>query len=329
MKLFLIGLLSVLNAHFILGSVKDIPTDLKGDQCMIQSLRELIDVNVHLKTEDISIGAGLSGALAFKNNCAKIQLLLVWQWLDALNDLSKNTIVVVPKHAIDERFNNIKTIQIEGVLHNRTLENIQTEDHLKIFENPELIIMLAGDTQQEDGSWKPFKAEYLNDFMKNLPHHKKILFLNGPRTGKFKLELQNELLEDKEAHRTKTDYITEIVQEWAKENKLCTVIDFKFGATSFWGAALKYCVMNKNTTLVLPGESTSMISEALALGIKPVIYVHPAMTVTSFRYIEDLLKNKKIIEYPCFTEINYQDPLPKQEKIIMDDLVKLLKENKQ
>jgi hypothetical protein len=177
------------------------------------------------------------------------------------------------------------------------------------------IVMLAGDTQQEDGSWVSYNRKMLDELLKSLPKNENILILSGPRTGKH-LENTNKL--DESAHKTETDYITRTVQ--AQGIKNWKIVDFKYGEKSLWDSALHFCIIHTNVGLVLPGESTSMISEVLSLGILPIVYEHKAMTPGSHKYLKQLQQEGRILEYPIgLGRQNYsQTPSENQiEKIVV------------
>ncbi len=285
--------LFIIQAH---GSV-DIETSNKGEQQMILALRSYIQNDEQLAIKNITIGAGHSGCEAFKQSCPEgvHRILLTWQWLDALKDISTDIILVIPKHAVDEKFDFLKDrrqkiITIDGVLHGKTI------DYIKAYKSPagiiseqtKFIVMLAGDTEQSDGRWVKYDRVMVNTLINQLPKNQELLFLNGPRTGKY---LENGDQVDHTAHRTTTDYITQCVM--TQNQPLWRIEDFKFGSPSFWDAALKFCFENKGVGLILPGESTSMISEALSLRIKPIIYEHDAMTSTSRVFVKELYRSQR------------------------------------
>lgn len=297
----------------------DIPAQNAGEQAMIAGLRAAINNEAAISKSPykIIIGAGISGAEAFRvqPNLNELHVLLTWQWLDNFHNLADNTIVVVPYHALDERFEilkakGIKLIVISGVLHQKTISKIKNEPVDKINPYTNYIVMLAGDTQQENGEWIKYNRKMLQDLLKLLPQEQNILILNGPRTGKF-LENTNETHVN--AHKTETDYITLAVQEENVET--WKVIDFKYGQKSLWDTALHFCMLKLKVGLILPGESTSMISEALSLGILPIIYTHDAMTPASYKYIDQLAKEGKILKYPIGLKAGYYKQEPNEDQI--------------
>jgi hypothetical protein len=319
--------LAIAVVHF--AAKADIPTSNSGEQNMIRTLRAAIDANKNLKSQKIIIGAGNSGCKAFQKPDEKggINILMTWQWLDAMKNLANGTIVVMPEHAVDDNFQSIKDkvklIKIKGVLHTKTFENIQQENADLINKKTDLIVMLAGDTEQQDDSWLLYTPEMANELITTLPQGLNILFLNGPRTGKHK-RVDNSILIDKTAHRTTTDVVTQYIIDLAT-NKPWTIVDFKFGSKSVWNAALKFCLDNPKTILVLPGETTSMISEARSVGIRPAIYKHKAMTKTSEKYVDSLISNHEASLYPELPIGNtLQPPLKAQQDIVITELNQIL-----
>lgn len=328
-------LLLGLCVHLI--SHADVETTYAGEQGMIKAMRAAIDKSTDLKGHVINLGAGVSGAKAFQTPAADstTNVLMTWQWLDDMSSLAEGTVVVMPKHAIDDNFKpitkKVRLIEIEGVLHTKTRASIENEKTDGIKKETQLIVMLPGDTQQSDGSWKMYTPEMAQAFLKDLPADQKILFLNGPRTGKYKIVTDKDtgtLAEDATAHRTTTDAVTQFILD--QKNPHWEVVDFKYGSLSLWGPALKFLLENPGTSLVLPGESTSMISEALGLGIHPSILKHPVMTGTSVEYVDDLINQGKATLYPTFPEEGKRlgDPVEPQENVVIRELTKLFGEKK-
>ena len=69
-----------------------------------------------------------------------------------------------------------------------------------------------------------------------------------------------------------------------------------------------------------------MISEALSLGIRPIIYKHEAMRPASHTYIAQLKQEGRILEYPddLNTEYCAQKPVENQINIIVRSLEEIL-----
>lgn len=311
-------------------SKADVVSDNAGEQAMISNLRTLIDSDPFFKNISINIGAGISGSKEFAklSGGKSLNVLLTWQWLDEMKNLKPGTIVVTPEHSINKDFKSlaskVKIITIHGVLHNRNIETIQKENSALIPAGTKIIFMLAGDTQQADGSWVLFDKNMAKKVVNKLPKNTNTIILNGPRTGKH-INENNAIKVDEHAHRDKFDTVTQEVLNISSSNESWSVYDLKYGQNSLWGPALKFCFENSGVILVLPGESTSMISEALSLGIKPAIYEHTAMTQTSLAYVKSLIKNKQASSYPDFgTRLRHQEPVTNQNTLIIDALKEII-----
>lgn len=311
---------------------KDVSTENNGEKAMIACLRSAINEDPELKTKGITLGAGKSGAEAFKTHAisGEKHVLITWQWLDLMKNLAPGTIVVAPEHALNKDFDHIRNkvilIPTQGVLHTRTKKSTEKEDTTRIPKGTHIIVMLGGDTEQSDGSWKPYTIKDTETLLKSLPKDKNILFLNSPRTGKHKIDHDGKLIITPDAHRTEVDSVTQYVMDQCVQ-KPWHVDDFKFGEPSLWGAALKACVENPETILILPGESTSMISEALTLGIHPVIYTHPAMTNTSTDYVNQLNARQQITSYPSNRKRKTQGTIEPQQYMVVKTLKTIIKED--
>jgi hypothetical protein len=104
------------------------------------------------------------------------------------------------------------------------------------------------------------------------------------------------------------------------------VFDFNYLKPSGWDEALKFCVHHPNVPLILPGESTSMICEALGLGILPIIYNHTAMTPASLRFVESLVAQHNALAFPDIGRNHFkQAPLPNQVDVMIKKLVQAIK----
>ncbi len=325
----LLILIALINITYTTSILADIPTNNAGEKAMIAALRAAIDHNQILSKQNIVLAAGSSGCRAFhglkKDN--EIRVFMTWQWLDCMDELAKGTIVVIPSHAVDQKVEGLKNklhlIKIQGVLHTLDADKVNNADISKIINNPSIIVMLAGDTEHSDGSWSQYTVAMVDSFLKTLPHDQNILFLNGPRTGKHK-RIGKTLVMDEKVHRSSIDEVTSYVIKSSKD-KPWVVEDFNFSRMSLWPVALKYCLNNPSTSLILPGESVSMISEVLALGIRPSIYQHQAVDNNATKKYEDyLFKNDMALLYPALTtkENSLQSPLPSQVEVVIRWLLK-------
>lgn len=310
--------LSLLSIFSLPLSFADIDTPNVGEKAMIAALRASLDRLACPNASKVNIGAGTSGCKGLSNshNSSDINVLLTWKMLEDMKTLPKDTIVVLPKHAIsDHPDENVKYHAIHGVLHERSQQSVQKENANKVSSKTKMIIMLAGDTQQDDGSMSLYTTDMVASFIAELPQDQDILILNGPRTGKYKTSGSDIIIDD-QAHRTGIDDVTQ--KAIASSNDSWIVEDFVYGTPSLWGPALKFCMDNPETILVLPGESTSMISEALSLGIAPAIHEHSAMTPSSFKYVDQLVHEGRVTRYPQLPELDHANrtPIEPQQDVV-------------
>jgi hypothetical protein len=305
----------------------DIPTDNKGEQAMIAGLRKAMDDSQDPFFKNVSLGAGISGCEAFSQQegvdtgpASQIKVLLSWQWLDKMVGLKDGTVLVIPEHAIDARFDVLKKrlriIRIDGVLHTTTPESLAETATEGIPGDTQLIVVLPLDVQGEDGQWSLYTPEMAQKLLETLPRDQKILFLNGPRTGKHLLK-DGHIQEAEGVHRTTTDAVTRAVIDAAVAQWV--IIDFVYGHPSLLKAAFKFA-LGKRVPMVLPGESTSMLSEALSLGLRPAICDNPAMTLTSQHYVQHLLSKGRATAYPLLPREPQQPATPSQYAVVMTAL---------
>ena len=139
-------------------------------------------------------------------------------------------------------------------------------------------------------------------------------------------QINGVLVEDTTAHRTSIDYITAYVKNICDENRSAhwDIIDFKYGSTSLSSASFLYCLGHQETKIILPGESTSLISEALGYGVFPIIYSHEVMTSTSQKYINLLVGNNYATDIMGDNIANTQEPIPRQEEIVIGAILDLI-----
>lgn len=313
MKSFAFALLLTCFIGSSLDAATVLPTPNKGEQEMLSSLEDL------LPDVDVILAAGTAGCEALKKAPPEgsRNVLLTWQWLDAMKDLAPGTVVVIPTHAIDARIQGLAKakplilIPIQGVLHGKTLDKVRkAEDLVKSLAlptRPKMIVMLGGHAQQEDGSWKAYTPEAADqDLFAHLPKGKVILFLGGPRTDR--------------GVPADADSITKRLGQHKNKN---WILKDSQGPT--WDAVLRYCLENKDVILVLPSESTSMISAALSLGIVPRIAHNPAMTATSARYVDQLVRAKQAVLFSpeADKEPLRATPIPPQGNVVAAELLKL------
>lgn len=211
-------------------------------------------------------------------------------------------LVVLPRHVIEsdihQKFIKSETqlLPTPGVCHNVTLESLNSNyrDNKDVLpEYPKyLVVMLAGDAQRSDGSW----AYYTKDEAAKLAKHLKkmaeknnqyILLFNGPRTGMHNTET-GEIIMDVHMNNN-IDAISQEFLSHFNESDRIKFFNFQFDAPSrMYYAALAATVKRPGSDVYIPGESVSMISEAVDIHeIREhlYIYIHDGMQSSHLRYV--------------------------------------------
>lgn len=221
---------------------------------------------------------GISGVQAITPQKNVVVCLSSHMVLEGYSDpdlMEKVTFLALPSHAsesVSEGWKS-KLIPTTGVAHNRTSEDAQKayslgKDTLPACESY-FGVYLAGDAptpSKEIKLFTPEEARDLADYVAKEAGESCVLVLNGPRTGKHDADKQ----EIKTAHRDGAlDRVTAAFKE-RLESKMgpdkVHVIDFQFD-----GLKLGYntfdlvlgALLEKGGAILVPGESTSAISEAI------------------------------------------------------------------
>ena len=230
------------------------------------------------------------------------------EWVDRV------TFIALPTHVVTDEIAQLlgeKLIKTVGVAHNRQTENVDDvyRKHHSAFPETDnlLAVMLGGDVPapEEELKIKRFTendATTLADFILQQHRDKHILVLNGPRTGKH----DQAGVEDKTVHRGgKADDVTHFFQsKLQSENVPVTVFDFQYNTEENKAHALPFnsfagalgLLRAKGGQLLVPGESTSMISESVdMLGPdKIVVYTHGAMNESHDAHVQSEFKAGRI-----------------------------------
>ncbi|MBS0272014.1 MAG: hypothetical protein JSR85_05140 [Proteobacteria bacterium] len=253
--------------------------------------------------------------------------------------LNKVSFFALPSHATEEAkaIFGSKLIETTGVSHNRQA-NIVTQVYNK-WEKQELPqncskylgVILGGDAPTLTKDIQLFTeqdAVKLATFTAKMVANACVLVLNGPRTGKHDANKQ----EIKTVHRQGySDRITELFQKEliAQGIKNMKVFDFQHDTKMPYNSfdLVIGAVKAKDGTIIVPGESTSMISEAIdTLPAKSVlIYEDSAMNEAHRAHVESeltagrasILKNYCEIEVPS---LNSSEPKAGAAKVIAEKL---------
>lgn len=246
-------------------------------------------------------------------------LLCTHQWFGAMNDL-RDIYITMPEHAINEVIQGIATanhltlIPTQGVLHTMSKEALAAEDTSAIcLRDAKIGVILGGDAETPEGGWKDFAsdnarglAEQLADLQKEIGC--KMLITNGPRTGRSST-----------AHRAgESDEISEgflgiLRDKGLKQGEDFEFFDFQFGQPSALKAIVK-TILDNEGFMIVPGESTTSISEILAI-MPIVIYANDAMNETHQAFVDQLVQSNLATLWPIAPEATESYVLPPRQEI--------------
>jgi len=263
-----------------------------------------IDATLLNNEKVILVGVGEAGIDAISSlpiHPNVITCLTSHMLLDRYKDpvlLEKVNFIALPTHVAqqDKKLIGAKLIETVGVSHNRTLENLKktyTEWNKELPTCPYYLgVILGGDAPLSPPA-KGLKRFTENDAL-NLANYviplarekdACILVLNGPRTGKHTVNQEEVLTVHRQGH---SDPITELFIHTLKEAETqVTLFDFqhKTPENTKWvppynAFELVTGALHSHAGLLLvPGESTSMISEAIDIlsPDKVLVYKNAAM----------------------------------------------------
>ena len=267
------------------------------------------------KKDHLVIGVGKTAFAVFDHLSEKKlssikTLALGHQWTDAyLNLLGKVTWIALPGYSIQDsmiKTSTTKLIRTNGVSHAVTQEALQREygsykEKLPLTTTDRVII-LGGDAPTIDGLQKRFTEADAAELAKAIFHAGKdgiFYVINGPRTGKFDKNLSEikNIHKDERIDAVTTAFIETLKKKGVSENRI-KLYDFKFGQKSLYIPLLAAAFVH-NTTVWVPGESSSMICESMSV-IKPnnlIIYSNHAMNETHKKHVDSVHKQGRARHY--------------------------------
>ena len=198
-----------------------------------------------------------------------------------LKILEYTNILALPSYSLDKEFEHkadkagTKIVQTLGVAHNITPQKIEEEytkfkDQFSWLEDTRKIamIVLGGDAPDADGKIHYYTtdeavktAKYIGDFCKASGY--KLMIFNGPRTGTY-----NPTTGEKDANAHTGEKLDNVTQSFMAEiaNHLKSdqykLYNFNKDSASPYKAGFRIVKNAEEGKCFLPGESTSMISEA-------------------------------------------------------------------
>lgn len=226
------------------------------------------------------------------------------QLTDALaKDTNTIDLIALPSHAVNVTLIKTKAgklVQTIGVAHNLSRQEIeaaykQDKDKIPSLQRHKkyIAVMLAGDAPNLNGKMRYYtvsEAEKLASYIAFLAkqHNAVILAMDGPRTGKYD---QKTGIMDEQAHKNgKLTFVSQAFKDaLAKhlpENQFC-LYDFQFGKPSM-SKAIYGAVINTKGIILIPGESTTMVSEAIDNFDKGNVFVYQnnAMNMTHLKHVK-------------------------------------------
>lgn len=205
--------------------------------------------------------------------------------------------IAVPVHAVgafEDQLKNTKThlISTVGVAHNRQIDQIERVYQKRKGEIPPsesyLGVILGGDAPTPENEMRLFteeNARKLARYISRVRGNKHLLIINGPRTGKYHSETKKEI---KTVHREgRQDLVTQAFLDELQKNEIpsssYSLFDFQFASSTpeEMDFVLGTIRATPNSIVLVPGESTSSISECIDVLPYHVVYVYPTTSMNS------------------------------------------------
>ena len=297
-----VGELAMVNA-----TIKSVKLACPKAEIIVKANAKFNDLSFDNSKTYLIITAGQFGVDLIKSvnkpNNIKI-LICTHQWFDGMENLH-DIFITLPKHSIDDNIqkiakqNRITLIPTLGVLHTMSRKTLKQQDASGInLHDAKVGFVLAGDAEMPNGKdWSLFTADNARKLAKEIAEFSKktgykILITNGPRTGAY----INTSTKNLEAHKNgKLDpissvFIEELQKEGLQSDKDFEFHDFQFGKPSALKAIMALLMKNKGF-MIVPGESTSFISETIAV-MPAVIYENSAMNKMHHLFLKQITGHK-------------------------------------
>lgn len=277
----------------------------------VMSLKHILDSECKQNNNTILLTSGLDGANiindVYRQSCPNIFIVNTTHLIfDEHNQiLGKANLIALPTSSIDPNFlqaaeqKGSKIIQTIGVAHNSTPAILEQDyqKHQKDFswlaQKPKIaMIILGGDAPAKDNKIAIYTAaeakkaaKYIGEFCKNGQYS--LMIFNGARTGLYDpqtFKKREWVHQGKQIDPVTTAFIEELAKYMDKS--AFKLYDFNHKVGGFYKAGLWIIKKAKDGKCFLPGESTSMISEAIDnLNGRTVIIQNNAMNKTHKKHI--------------------------------------------
>lgn len=301
----------------------------------------------------IVIGAGEGGLLGIQDLTPNPNLIIALtshMFLKGYkNQEIKKTVsyIALPSHASDPLKTELgeKLIETIGVAHNRQAEVADKTYKEWGKELPQctnyLGVILGGDAPTPEKVIKLFTEEdaiNLANYVTKIAKSDCVLILNGPRTGKHNSNGN----ENQSVHRNGySDPITLLFKKTLEENgiKSFKVFDFQHNTEDNKGHLSPYNAFDlvvgalraKGGTLLVPGESTTSISEAIDTmpAGKVLVYLNSAMNEVHKGHVASELQASRVSVLENYEEVrlpsaNSNNIVPSAAKTIAQALLKTI-----
>lgn len=255
---------------------------------------------------------GIDGIKDLPSNPNLIVCLTSHMFLERYEDpklLEKVNYIVLPTHDPKAQVLGSKLIEVTGVSHNRQAaisEGVYQKWQAEVPACKSYFgVILGGDAPTPQKQIQQFSvddAKQLADYVITTHTDDCVLVLNGPRTGKYKTPQE----EDKTVHRNGlSDPITAFFGKKLEEAGInTTTFDFQYDTPENKDFVSPYNAFDlvigtlraNNGTLLVPGESTSVISEAIdtmAPG-KVMVYENSAMNEVHKAHLQSELNSGRV-----------------------------------
>ena len=219
-------------------------------------------------------------------------------------------IVVLPSHVLDkesrEKLTGVNTVllPITGVPHNLQIADIDADYNKYKSQIPAhekyLTVILAGDVPDGKNKYKCYNiqeteklATYVSDIA--LQNNYFVLLTNGPRTGKYDCQTQNK----RDVHSKNSTVVpvtSRFQQVLTEKNVPFKLFDFKLNQPNMYKAILGTVLHGNSSLILVPGESTSMISEVIdTIKSKSIIvYYTSLMNAAHIKHVQQEFKDGRI-----------------------------------
>lgn len=286
--------------------------DIDVNKESAENIKEKVEKEL-MQEKVVIIGTGEGGIQGIKDLTPNPNLIIgltSHTFLSGYDDsdlLKKVSFIALPVHISTEIKKKLgtKLLEITGVAHNRNAES--ADETYKTWKselpsNPLYIgVVLGGDAPMPSNEIKLFTkkdAEQLANYISSTIKDGCILVLNGPRTGKHDDNKQEIKTAHKDGNLDRVTQDFKTILESKIEPTRVKVLDFQFNHKPPYNSfdLVAGAVKATNGKMFIPGESTSMISEAVDI-LSPgqvIVYNDSAMNEVHKAHVQSEFQANRI-----------------------------------